>query len=175
MNEEETIAVHYKVMSQRGKWPFGFRRLLSLEVDGEDTGIRVIVWGSKREKHMANAILESASELLNELGLAEDLFDRITAKRAAATAAEERGDMRVNDTVRLLVDIGPYKRGRVMKVVDVANASGYKSRGGKQWDDNHYPVKVVPLSAMPGELTLDPEDGIPLTADEFCPGDKEVE
>lgn len=176
MNEEETDSIQVVFRAQVFHAGFPGRYLITLEADGIDSGLRVTVWGVKRATKTADAVLANASALLNDLGLAQELAAKVYMNRPDDEAAEGVKLVNVNDTVRLLVDIGPYKRGRVFRVVEVAQSTGYTARGGAtEWDDLHFPIKVVPVSSMPGEPILSAKDGIPLAADEFCPGDKEVD
>jgi hypothetical protein len=84
--------------------------------------------------------------------------------------------VQVGDRVKLLVDIGQYKKGRVCKVAEVAEPSFYEARGGApEWDDEEYPVKVLPVHSPTDQISLGPKDYLPLRRGEFGPLDQEVD
>ena len=83
--------------------------------------------------------------------------------------------VQVGDKVKLLVDIGQFKIGRVCKVVEVQDdPTFYEARGANEWDDDKYPIKVLPVSVASDKLTLGPKDSIPLARGEFGPVTEET-
>jgi hypothetical protein len=88
---------------------------------------------------------------------------------------EAMAKVQVGDSVRLLVDIGSIKKGRVCKVVEVVEPSFYVSRGQNAWDDTLYPIKVLPLNTAFDLVPLGPKDALPLMRGEFGPIDEEIE
>lgn len=148
-----------------------FRFEVILRVDGIDTGIRATVWGKSRATKVMNEMVSSGNQLLNQYGVAATVAAEVYAKRREEAMAK----VKVGDSVRLLVDIGYYKKGRVCKVVEVAEPSFYVARGDNAWDDDRYPVKVIPVRAATDAASLGPKDAIALANGEFGPLDEEVD
>jgi hypothetical protein len=171
---DEPIQVNYTAYTF-GTSVFGiqipFRYLVALYVEDIPTGIQVKVWGLGRATRTMNQMVSHGNELLNHYGAADWLYGQIYAKRRE----ERMAHVRVGDRVRLLVDIGQFKKGRVCNVVEVAEPSLYYGRGGREWDDEKYPIKVLPVSTAWDKITLGPKDSIPLAMGEFGPLDQDVE
>jgi hypothetical protein len=83
--------------------------------------------------------------------------------------------VKVGDTVKLLVDIGGYKKGRICKVVTIAEPTFYEARGSIEWDDERYPITVSFVQSPLDRVSLGPKDVIPLRRGEFGPVDTEVD
>ena len=147
------------------------RYLVTLAVDGIPTRIQAHVWGKARATRAMSFMVDNGNELINRYGVAAELAATIYARRREEAMAK----VQVGDTVKLLVDIGQYKKGRVCKVVKVSEVSFYEARGSEEWDDEEYPILVTfvhsPLDTMP----LGPKDAIPLRRGEFGPLDMEVD
>lgn len=165
----EPIQVSYEAYLYGTKIPF--RYMISLAVDGIHTGIRAAVWGRKRADGCMQWMIDHGNELLNQYGLATELAAEIYAKRREESMAQ----VKVGDSVRLLVDIGTFKKGRVCKVVEVDEPSFYVSRGENGWDDDRYPIKVMPVRSPTDSVALGPKDVIPLMRGEFGPLDTEID
>ena len=148
-----------------------FRYLATLYVEGIPTGIQAIVWGRKRADAVLHELIEHGNELIHRHGLIGQLAAEIYSRRREEAMAK----IQVGDKVRLLVDIGQFKKGRVCKVVEVAEPTLYRGRGGHEWEDDRYPVKVLPVSMSGDGMVLGPKDAIPLATGEFGPIDWEVE
>jgi hypothetical protein len=167
---EEPISVSYEAYLYGTKIPF--RYMVSLAVDGIHTGIKAIVWGRARANECMQHMIDHGNELLNQYGLATELAAEIYAKRRE----EAMTKVQVGDRVRLLVDIGTYKKGRVCKVVEVDDEpTFYVSRGANAWQDDRYPIKVIPVQMATDRVALGPKDCIPLMRGEFGPLDTEID
>ena len=113
---------------------------------------------------------QHAIELLNKHNKFELVLNQVRAMRREKAMAQ----VQVGDKVRLLVDIGSIKKGRVCKVVEVMEPSFYVARGAKEWEDEKYPIKVLPVPMATDPVSLGPKDGLPLMRGEFGPLDEEV-
>jgi hypothetical protein len=100
---------------------------------------------------------------------------QLAAEIYARRREEAMAQVQVGDSVKLLIDIGQYKKGRVCKVTQVAEPSFYEARGSAEWDDEEYPVLVVPVHSPLDRMALGPKDAIPLRRGEFGPLDTEVD
>jgi hypothetical protein len=159
-----------------GSYLFGrirvpFQYVAALHVEDIPTGIQARVWGKKRAMSVMHHLIEHGNELINQYGVADQLAAEIYSMRREEAMAK----IQVGDRVRLLVDIGSIKKGRVCKVVEVEDEpSFYVARGANAWDDEKYPVKVVPVRMATDRVALGPKDVIPLMRGEFGPMDMEV-
>jgi hypothetical protein len=165
----EPIEVSYQAYLMGTRIPF--RYAVTLHVDDIPTGIGAYVWGKARAVAVMNEMVASGNQLLNKYGVAAQIAAEVYSKRREEAMAK----VKVGDSVKLLVDIGYYKKGRVCKVVEVAEPSFYVARGVNAWDDERYPVKVIPVRAATDAATLGPKDAIALAAGEFGPLDMEVD
>lgn len=167
MNDEPlTVTFTARVMTTE----IPFRYKVELFVDGIPTGVGSNVWTKSRALKAAAFIAENGNDLLNQFGKSQSVLNEVRAMRRE----EEMAKVQVGDKVKLLVDIGSFKKGRVCKIVEVAEPSFYISRGQNAWDDDKYPVKVVPVQVA-GDLPLGPKDALPLARGEFGPLDVEVD
>jgi hypothetical protein len=148
--------------------PFLFK--VELVVEGIPTGVGSHVWGKKRAIKAATYMANNGNDILNQFGKAQTVFNEVRAMRLEEAMAR----VQVGDSVKLLVDIGTFKKGRVCKIVEVAEPSFYVSRGTNAWDDDKYPIKVIPVHVA-GDTQLGPKDAIPLARGEFGPLDTEVD
>lgn len=148
-----------------------FRYLVELWMEGVPTGISTFVWGKKRAQRVMRDFIDRAEELLNNSGMTNAVIDKVLAKRRQ----EEMARVQVGDSVKLLVDIGSIKKGRVCRVVEVVEPTAYVARGGKPWDDGRYPIKVVPVATPSDTVPLGPKDALPLMRGEFGPISEEVD
>lgn len=165
----EPISVSYEAFVCTTRLPF--RYLVVLSVEGIMTRIQTTVWGKKRADDTMHFMVNNGNELLNRYGVAAELAAEIYARKREEAMAK----VQVGDRVKLLVDIGQYKKGRVCKVAEVAEPSFYEARGGApEWDDETYPVKVVPVHSPADRFSLGPKDYLPLRRGEFGPLDAEV-
>jgi hypothetical protein len=144
---------------------------VTLSVDGIPTRIQTTVWGRARADRVMNFMVSNGNELINQYGVAAEIAAEIYARRREEAMAK----VQVGDTVKLLVDIGQYKKGRVCKVAEVAEPSFYEARGQYEWDDEEYPIKVAPVQSPTDRIALGPKDYLPLKRGEFGPLDQEVE
>lgn len=149
-----------------------FRYVVLLYVDDLPTGVQAAAWGKARAERLMRYMVNSGNELINEYGVAAELAAVLYARRRE----ERMAKVQVGDRVKLLVDIGQYKKGRVCKVTEVAEPSFYEARGGAhEWDDEEYPVKVLPVHSPTDHISLGPKDYLPLRRGEFGPLDTEVD
>lgn len=147
-----------------------FRYRVELYVNQIPTGIQAFGWGQKMANRIAQNFVDNGNVLLNQYGKAQWVLDELRA-----IAREERmARVQVGDSVKLLVDIGSIKKGRVCRIVEIAEPSFYVSRGANAWDDDKYPIKVVPVFVATDKVPLGPKDAIPLKRGEFGPLDEEV-
>lgn len=151
--------------------PIPFRYLVELQVSGIRTGIAAYVWGQAKARQVMRAFIADGLDLLNKHNKFEYVIGEIRARERERAMAL----VKVGDRVRLLVDIGSIKKGRVCKVVEVQEPSFYESRGANPWDDEKYPVKVIPVSAPTDRVPLGPKDALPLMRGEFGPLDEDVD
>lgn len=166
----EPVSVSYEAYVYSTRIPF--RYLVTLAVDGIPTRIAARVWGKARADRAMHFMVNNGNDLLNRYGVAAELAAEIYARRREEAMAQ----VKVGDTVKLLVDIGGYKKGRICKVVTIAEPSFYEARGGaKEWDDEEYPILVSFVHSPTDRISLGPKDVIPLRRGEFGPVDTEVE
>lgn len=168
MNEEGfQIEVQYQAAIYRTIIPFRYE--VELYVDGMETGIRVRVWGFRNADRLAAEMADHGNELLDDFGLASEMAAAIYMKRREAAMSA----VKVGDSVKLLVDLGPYKKGRVCKVVSVAEPEEYE-RGSAAWNAARFPISVVPVRVASDPTDLGPKESIPLAAGEYGPVNEEV-
>jgi len=147
------------------------RYIITLYVNDIPTGIGRVVWLKKRALAAMHDMVNNGNQLINEFGVAAEIAAEIYAQRREEAMAK----VKVGDRVKLLVDIGQFKRGRVCKVVEVAEPSFYEARGPTAWDDDRYPVRVQPISMATDRVSLGPKDFIPLQRGEFGPVTEETD
>ena len=168
MSEEE-IEVSYSAYMLGTRIPF--RYLCLLYVEDLPTGVATYVWGNARARRAMRYMVEHGTELINQFGVAADLAAELFARRREEVMAH----VQVGQTVKLLIDIGPYKKGRVCKVAQVPEPSFYEARGGApEWDDEQY-ILVQPIHSAADSIPLGPKEVIPLRRGEFGPLDMEVD
>lgn len=142
------------------------RYIVHLYVNNIPTGIMAKVWGRKRATGVMEHMVNHGNELLNEYGVATTVAAEIYAQEREKAMAK----VKVGDSVKLLVDIGQFKKGRVCKVVEIVDSpSFYEARGDKAWDDDRYPIRVIPIRVATDSVSLGPKDYIPLARGEFGP------
>jgi hypothetical protein len=148
------------------------RYIITLYVNGIPTGIGRVVWLRFRAEAAMHEMIHNGNQLINEFGVAAEIAAEIYAQRREEAMAK----VKVGDTVKLLVDIGQFKKGRVCKVVEVADEpTFYVARGVNAWNDDKYPIKVLPVSVATDRLTLGPKDAITLARGEFGPLTEETD
>lgn len=150
--------------------PIPQRFIITLYVNDIPTGIGKVVWLKKRALRAMHDMIHNGNQLLNEFGVAAEIAAEIYAQRREKAMAR----VQVGDSVKLLVDIGQFKKGRVCKVVEVAEPTFYEARGSNEWEDEKYPIKVRPVSMASDKLTLGPKDALPLARGEFGPVTEET-
>jgi len=146
------------------------RFLITLFVNGIPTGIGRVVWLKHRALAAMHEMVNEGNRLINEFGVAAEIAAEIYAQKREEAMAR----VKVGDSVKLLVDIGQYKRGRVCRVVEIAEPSFYEARGPNAWNDEKYPIKVLPVRVSTDSVSLGPKDYIPLARGEFGPLDSDV-
>ncbi len=162
--------VTYEAYLYRTRIPQRF--LIHLYVNDIPTGIMARAWGRKRAAEVMNHMINHGNDLVNQYGVAAALSAEIYAKQREEAMAK----VQVGDSVKLLVDIGQFKKGRVCRVVEVADdPSFYEARGANGWDDERYPIKVLPVSMATDKLTLGPKDALLPARGEFGPLNEEVD
>jgi hypothetical protein len=164
----EPVSVTYEAYVYSTRIPR--RYLVTLAVDGIQTRIQTKVWGKSRADRVMHFMVNHGNDLLNRYGVAAELAAEIYARRREEAMAK----VQVGDSVKLLVDIGPFKKGRVCKIAEVPEPSFYEARGDIEWDDERY-VLVTPVHSPTDRISLGPKDVIPLRRGEFGPLDEEVE
>jgi hypothetical protein len=147
------------------------RFIVTLYVNNIPTGIGRVVWLKRRAVAAMHEMVHHGNDLIHEFGVAAEIAAEIYAQRREEAMAK----VQVGDSVKLLVDIGQFKKGRVCKVVDVAEPSFYEARGTTKWDDEKYPIRVIPISVATDRVSLGPKDYIPLARGEFGPLFEETE
>lgn len=157
MSETEKMNVYFEAGLQKTKIPGRYRVVLL--ADGYFTRIESYVWGRKRAQKARDAILEEAAELIEAAGLSGQLFGFLYSIRREKTLA----DVKPGDRVKLAVDIGPFKAGRVCKVMAV-NPDGETTHG----------VAVQPVYVSGDGVTFGEGDYISLTAGEYAPLNEEA-
>jgi hypothetical protein len=165
---EDKVEVTYEAYLLATRIPQRF--IITLYVNNIPTGIGRVVWLKKRAMAAMHEMVNDGNHLINQFGVAAEIAAEIYAQRREEAMAR----VKVGDSVKLLVDIGQYKRGRVCKVVEVAEPSFYE-RGPSAWDDERYPVKVMPVRMATDNVSLGPKDYIPLQRGEFGPLTEEVD
>jgi hypothetical protein len=161
MNPIQVTFQAYQYATRLPRW-----YIVHLYVNEIPTGIMARVWGLKRARRVMEHMVNNGNDLLNEHGMAE----RIAAEIYAQRREEAMAKVQVGDSVKLLVDIGPFRKGRVCKVVEVVDSpSFYAARGANAWDDDRFPVKVLPVRVSTDPVSLGPNDHIPLARGEFGP------
>jgi hypothetical protein len=166
MNDRIEVTYEAYVLSTR----IPLRYAVVLYVDGIHSGVGTVVWGRKRADRAMNWMVNNGNQLINECGVAAGLAAEIYARRREEAMAK----VQVGDSVKLLVDIGQFKKGRVCKVARVPENSAYAARGGKAWDDEQY-ILVSPVHAPTDNISLGAADVIPLRRGEFGPLDTEID
>jgi len=166
---EDAIEIQFQAVLYETTTPF--RYLVELQVCGIRTGISVYVWGRKRAQQVMQRFLNDGVELLDVYGKTNSVIQEVRAMRREEAMAR----VKVGDSVKLLVDIGSIKRGRVCRVVEIVEPSFYVSRGQNAWDDDRYPIKVLPVATAGDTVPLGPKDALPLMRGEFGPLDEEID
>ena len=144
--------------------------VVELRMENIPTGIFATVWGKKRAHRVMQEFVNNGTALLAQYGKTNDMIGHVRAKRRE----EEMAKVQVGDKVKLLVDIGPIKKGRVCRVVEVFEPSFYVARGAKEWEDEKYPIRVLPVPMATDPVALGPKDGVPLMRGEFGPMDEDI-
>lgn len=151
--------------------PIPHRFIITLWVNGIETGIGRVVWLKHRAMRAMHDMIHNGSRLINEYGVAAEIAAEIYAQRREEAMAR----VKVGDSVKLLVDIGQYKKGRVCRVVEIAEPSLYEARGSREWVDEKYPIMVQPVRINGDKIFLGPKDHIPLARGEFGPVTEETD
>ena len=147
------------------------RFIITLYVNNIPTGIGRVVWLKHRAMAAMHEMVNDGNRLINEFGVAAEIAAEIYAQRREEAMAK----VKVGDSVKLLVDIGQFKRGRVCKIVEIAEPSFYEARGPNAWDDDRYPIRVIPIRMPTDSVSLGPKDYIPLQRGEFGPVTEEID
>lgn len=161
--KDDSIQVTYEAYLLATRIPHRF--IVTLYVNNIPTGIGRVVWLKKRAMKAMHDMIHNGNQLIHEFGVAAEIAAEIYAQRREEAMAK----VQVGDSVKLLVDVGQFKKGRVCKVVEIAEPSFYDGRGGYTWDDEKYPIKVMPVSVATDRVSLGPKDFIPLARGEFGP------
>lgn len=165
----DAIRVSYSAYVVGTKIPF--RYMVLLYVEDLPTGVATSVWGRARAHRAMKFMVNNGNELINQYGVAAGLAAELYARRREEAMAK----VQVGDRVKLLVDIGQFKKGRVCKVAQLPEPSFYEARGGApEWDDEQY-ILVIPVHSPTDNISLGPKDYLPLRRGEFGPLDTEVD
>lgn len=165
---EDGIQTTFQAVLWTTRNPFKF--VVELRMDNIPTGILATVWGRARAQRVMQEFVENGTALLAQFGKTNEMIGHVRAKRREEAMAK----VQVGDSVRLLVDIGSIKKGRVCRVVEVFEPSFYEARGANAWEDEKYPIKVLPVPMASDPVALGPKDLLPLMRGEFGPMDEEV-
>ena len=166
---DDYVMVRFMAVLYTTRLPF--RYVVELQAEGIRTGIMVTVWGKTRAQRVMQMFVDNGGDLLDRNGRTNAVIEELRAKRREEAMAK----VQVGDRVKLLVDIGTIKKGRVCKVTEVAEPSLYASRGQNAWDDEKYPIKVLPVATATDTVALGPKDALPLMRGEFGPVDEEID
>lgn len=166
---EDGIQTSFQAILWTTNNPFKF--IVELRMENIPTGIFATVWGKKKAHQVMQEFVDNGCELLAKYNKTNDMIGHVRAKRRE----EEMAKVQVGDKVRLLVDIGSIKKGRVCKVVEVFEPSFYEARGANQWEDEKYPIRVLPVPMATDQVALGPNDGLPLMRGEFGPISEEID
>lgn len=166
---QEPIQVTYEAYMYATRIPK--RYIVHLYVNNIPTGIMSKVWGRKRANGVMEHMVSHGNDLLNEYGVAAHIAAEIYAQQREEAMAK----VKVGDSVKLLVDIGQFKKGRVCRVVEITEPTLYRGRGGRAWDEEKYPIMVLPVSMASDRLTLGPKEALPLARGEFGPLNEEID
>ena len=166
---EEGIEIQFQAVLYETTVPH--RYMVELKVSGIRTGIATYVWGLRRAQGVMQKFIDDGIDLLEKFGKTEYVIQEVRAMRREEAMAQ----VKVGDSVRLLVDIGSIKRGRVCRVVEIVEPTFYVSRGANAWDDDKYPIKVLPVATANDTVPLGPKDALPLMRGEFGPIDEEID
>jgi hypothetical protein len=164
----DPIQVSYQAYVVSTRIPF--RYLAVLYVDDLPTGVQIYAWGKARATRAMRFLVNNGNELINRYGVAAGLAAELYARRREEAMAK----VQVGDRVKLLIDIGQFKKGRVCRVAQIPEDSFYEARGGREWDDEQY-ILVSPIHSPTDNISLGPKDIIPLRRGEFGPLDAEVD
>jgi hypothetical protein len=164
----DPIEVSYSAYVVSTRIPF--RYLVVLCVEDLHTGVQARTWGLQRAKRTMQFLVNNGNELINQYGVAAGLAAELYARRREEAMAK----VQVGDRVKLLIDIGQFKKGRVCKVAQIPEDSFYEARGNQEWDDEQY-ILVSPVHAPTDNISLGPKDYLPLRRGEFGPLDTEVD
>ena len=166
---EDAVEVQFQAVLWETTVPH--RYMVELKVSGVRTGIATYVWGLRRAQTVMQTFIDTGVELLAKYGKTEYVINEVRAKLREEAMAQ----VKVGDSVKLLVDIGSIKRGRVCRVVEIVEPTLYAARGGIPWDDDKYPIKVLPVATANDTVPLGPKDALPLMRGEFGPIDEEID
>ena len=165
---EDGIQTSFQAVLWTTTNPFKF--IVELRMENIPTGIFATVWGKKKAEQVMADFVNNGCDLLAKYGKTNEMINHVRAKRREEAMAK----VQVGDTVRLLVDIGSIKKGRVCRVVEVFEPSFYVARGANEWEDEKYPIRVLPVPMATDPVALGPKDGVPLMRGEFGPMDEEI-
>lgn len=170
MATEDSIEAQFEAHLYGTNIPF--RYAVELRVSGIRTGIIAYVWGLKRAQEVMQSFVDDGNELLNQHGKVDQVIRDLRAMLREKAMAQ----VKVGDSVKLLVDIGSIKKGRICRVVEVADEpTFYVSRSSIEWDDEKYPIMVIPVATATDPVPLGPKDAVPLMRGEFGPLDMDVD
>ena len=162
------MEVRYTAYVVGTRIPFLYQVLLYVE--DLPSGLVARAWGMTRATRIMHDMVNNGNDLINEFGVAADLAAVLYARKREEAMAR----VQVGDRVKLLIDIGQFKKGRVCKVAQVPEPSSYEARGGGTWEDDRY-ILVTPVHSPMDAISLGPADTIPLRRGEFGPLDMEVD
>lgn len=164
---EQVRRVEYSAVTYGTKIPGRYQ--LQLYVNGIFTGVAARVWGRRKARELAEYMIQNGNQVLHDFEVVDQMLAALNKQDREVAMSK----LKVGDKVRLWIDLGIYKKGRVCTVVEVEEPSRYVSRGVNAWNENRFPIKVVPVSGA-GEAVLGTKEGIPLAAGEFGALNEEV-
>lgn len=123
-----------------------FRYFVSLDVNGIETGVGGMCWGHKTARAMQHDLATNGEEILNEINPAKRQAIALEVQAAYVDAQRQASveKLAVGDRVKLAVDIGIAKAGRVAKIVQVHT----KEDGTDGIVDARWPVSVEVLPVI---------------------------
>lgn len=140
----EYVATIYSAKFYKVTIPF--RYYVALDVNGIETGIGGQCWGHKTAKAMQHDLASNGEEILDEINPAKRQAIALEVQ-AAYVARQQEADVEklsVGDRVKLAVDIGIAKAGRIAKVVQIHT----KEDGSDGIVDARWPISVEVLPVI---------------------------
>lgn len=143
----EYVAVIYTTKLHKSRLLIPGRYIIALQVNDIETSIGTKCWGFKRAKEIATALQANAEEVIEDSVYHKDVWNKVQAAYVAKLNAALSEKLQPGDRVKLAVDIGHIKAGRICKVIKAHT----KEDGTDGIVDARWPisVEVLPVSGDP--------------------------